>query len=680
MTDKEGAIDKLKGKLYSRAQTPQSATERSALSRPRQHVGRVDGGVRTPAVPAEPLPQPPAVGPDLPGRPPEVPAAPSAPSAFSGALAPLSKPPLAMQQYSHRHRTFAARFFWGSLAFFVLAAGVAFFTFFGGSNVVSSRNIEVQVVAPSLIDSGKPTNLQFVIENNNSTELETVDLIIQYPDGTRSADDVSQALPRERQSIGTIGPGQTVKQTSRAVFFGPEGSSQRLLVTLEYQIPGSSAIFVKQVSSDFTIGSSPVSLSVSAPDEAIAGQPFSMDVTIQSNAASAITDLTMQAQYPFGFTLTSTDPLPASGSLWRLGTVEPGSTQTIRITGTVDGQDGDPRVFHFAAGSNADQTDPRLKVPLLSVPQTIIVRKPFVSGTIAVEGKTGNRIAAGIGRQLTGTVSWKNNLGESVSNVRLILSLRGEALDPRMVSAGSGFYDSSTNTIVWSPDQVADLAEVAPNAGGQFQFTFGTASPSSGRVLTNPEVALNLSVEAVRAAGSNAPETVQSAASARVLLASSIGVTATASHFSGPFKNTGPMPPAVNRETSYTINWTVRNSSNTIAGTTVSATLPPYVRFVQASQNEQTAYDAATRKLTWTLGDVKAGAGYGSPARALQFQVVFTPSLSQVGGAPALTGEATLSGDDRYAGARVESKTPAPNTMISGEAGFDPRMAAVVAQ
>ncbi len=663
MADKS-SVDKLKEKLYSRAAPPVvEPSARTPLS-PRQGgpIRSAWSGLR--ALGAAPESEAgPAAG--------DLRAAPPAP--------PLSGFPFAQGTGGgrSRHHTFALYFLWGSVAFFVIASGIAVYMLFGGGNTISSSNIDMQIVAPSLIDSGKSMTIEYVVGNRNSAPLRAADLVIDYPDGTRDPNNTSQPLQHERITIGDIQSGQQVKETSTAAFFGAEGAQEQVSVTLEYQIPGSNTIFIKQSNVMFTIGSAPILLSVASPSEAISGQPFTMDITISSNATTPIQNVAIEAQYPFGFSVVSTSPAADVGNtLWRLGTLDPGASETVHLTGTLTGADGDERVMHFLVGSESDPTETALAVPMLSIPQTITVRKPFVSGQLTLDGQTGDTIAEPLGKTLEGSVAWQNNLTESVSNLVLTLSLSGTAVDPSSVSAVNGFYDSTKNQIIWSNQQNPAFSNVGPGASGNVQFYFSTLAPSAARPLTNPQITLTLTVDASRQAGSAAPGQVSSAAHMTVNLASAASLSAQALHFAGPLSNTGPMPPVAGTETTYTVLWTVKNSSNTVASSKVSATLPPYVDFVGASTagNEQVSYDSPSRTVTWTLGDVKAGTGYTLPVRQAAFQVAFTPSLSQVGSAPALTSDATFSGTDRFAQAQVAASAPAVTTRLTTDSGFQAGM------
>lgn len=172
----------------------------------------------------------------------------------------------------------ATKFLMGSVVFFVAAAGFAAYYFFGGGSFISSQNIDIQIIAPSVIDGGSKTQVQYIITNRNASPLLLADLIIEYPPGTRDPENPQKELLHERQSIGAIGSGVQVKRTSNAIFYGAEGIAQAIEARLEYSVPNSNAVFEKRGSTIVTIGSSPVAVDVEIPEEAIAGEPFTVEV------------------------------------------------------------------------------------------------------------------------------------------------------------------------------------------------------------------------------------------------------------------------------------------------------------------------------------------------------------------------------------------------------------------
>ncbi|MDB5225592.1 MAG: protein of unknown function with transrane region [Candidatus Adlerbacteria bacterium] len=633
MSQDKSGVDGLKDRLYSRKHQGPITDVRSPLSESDAHA----------AVAWEAPPAPPA-------RPDEG-------VGFTGGS--MDAPRAQKKGFS-----FATKFFFGSLVFFLIAAGAAAYYFFGGGNFVSGGNIDLEIIAPSLVDGGSQAELQVIITNRNSAALTLADLVLTYPQGTRDPKDLTKPLQTERQSLGTIAPGQSIKRTASAVFYGQEGSSQDVKVALEYSIDGSNAVFVREGNVSFMLGSSPVSVSVAAPQTITAGQPFELEVTLKSNSSETVDDVALEAQYPFGFTVQSATPKADSGStMWRLGSLRPGASAVVRVKGVIDGQDGDERVFRFLAGSEADQTAARIKVPFLTVPTSITVSRPFISGELTVDGKTGSTISVNPGQNISGSVAWKNNLTDPVSNIEVTLKLAGPVLDSGSVQSPNGFYQSSDNTITWTSAQDPSLAQVAPGDSGTLNFSFATLPPGSGgTIYTNPKVTLTLGVKGTRGSDQSS-ETVSAADTTEVVLGSLLSLEARSYFSQGVYSNTGPIPPRAESPTTYTVAWTAKNSSNAIAGATVSAVLPSYVTYKTGQAG--VVYDAASRTVRWDLGELKAGTGYTLAAKEASFQVELNPSISQVGQTPALTGSAALSGTDRFAQIQVQAQTQGPTTQTA---------------
>jgi len=144
-----------------------------------------------------------------------------------------------------------------SAVFFVAAIGISLILFFSSSNV-SPRNVNIVVQGPATIGGGEEMTLQITIINKNSVAMEAVDLIVEFPKGTRSVADLSVELPRVRESIGIIEPGGRVQKTIRAVLFGQEQSRQDMNITVEYRVEGSNAIFFADQTYQLTLGTNAI--------------------------------------------------------------------------------------------------------------------------------------------------------------------------------------------------------------------------------------------------------------------------------------------------------------------------------------------------------------------------------------------------------------------------------------
>ncbi|MCX6713987.1 MAG: hypothetical protein NTV48_02685, partial [Candidatus Vogelbacteria bacterium] len=137
----------------------------------------------------------------------------------------------------------------------------------------------------------------------------------------------------------------------------------------------------------------------------------------------------------------------------------------------------------------------------------------------------------------------------------------------------------------------------------------------------------------------------------------------------GPFKNTGPIPPKVGQETTYTIVWTVKNTSNDIRNAVVTATLPVYLKWLGVIEplSENVVFKPGSREISWNIGNIPAGTGVFSLPRQLSFQVSLTPSLSQLRQPVNLLSETNFSAEDTFTNTTVSAKVKGVDTTVAAD-------------
>lgn len=560
-----------------------------------------------------------------------------------------------------------------SIVFFAVSVAVVAYIIYGGSNVVSSKNIDIEINGPVSVGGGEETSIQISIANHNSVSLELADLIVEFPNGTRSAENINQDLIRLRKTIGNISPGEGINELVRPVFFGEEGDGKEVSVTLEYRVAGSNAIFVKEEQYIVTINSAPISLSVSGLKEVSANQEIRLDIDVVSNSESVVNDLMVRVEYPFGFEFIDSSPPPTFGeNSWRLGDFAPGSKRKVSVRGVVRGQDDEKKFFRVYSGIQSTENDKEIGVVYNSYVQEIALRKPFLGAVMKIGGEITSDYVAEGDEAVRVDVVWSNNLPVRVNNAKIEVLLNGEILDESSVIVERGTYDSSINTVVWDKRVIPELGVIESGESGTVKFSFKPKEMEQ-LIIKNPEVSLRVSVEGDRVSEDAVPEKVESFVDGLVKFASSLSFASRAVYYTGPFVNTGPIPPKAETETTYTVIWTVLNTSNNVSSGQVKASLPSYIRWLDTvfPGNEQISYNSSTGEIVWELDNIKPGVGIVSQAREVAFRISMLPSLNQVGDSPVLVSEAVLVGDDDFTGTIVTSKSRGITTRLSTDPGFN---------
>jgi len=574
-------------------------------------------------------------------------------------------------RYKENENSFFRKFFIGSVIFFIFALGLGAVILLRGSNVVSADNVDITVSGPASISGGSTVSLDINILNRNNIKLELVDFSVEYPPGTANPDNVTEEMRRFRETLPDIEPGGSAKKTLKAVMYGEENSKKEIQVKVEYRVQGSNAIFYKEKVYELLISSSPVSLEITAFNEINSNQEFEITAVVSSNSEEVLRNVLLRAEYPFGFTYVSADPRPTyENNTWAIGDLAPGSKRTVKIRAKIEGQDEEERIAKFSIGTQSSRNEKLIGTQFIASAHSFRIKKPFLTVTLALNGVTGGAdFVAEPNEQIRGDISWVNNLPTKIDDAEIRLVFDGVAVDKNSITSDRGFYQSSENVIVWNQRNTDGLDSISPGETGRVGFTFRPAAPDGS---INPSMLLDISVRAERVSESNVPENISSSVKKTVKVVPMIQLAGQTLRTVGPFANTGPIPPKAEELSTYTILWTVFNTSSTIANAEVRTTLPSYVKWLGEVEpgSERVTYTPSTGELVWKVGDIKAYAGYSTPKREVAFQIGFEPSVSQVGQSPVLVNEAVLTAQDLFTGATIRTTKLPLSTRFSTDPTF----------
>ncbi|MEN9912728.1 MAG: hypothetical protein RLY66_136 [Candidatus Parcubacteria bacterium] len=586
------------------------------------------------------------------------------------------------QEYKDNSMSFLTKLLIASIAFCVIAVGIGAYLFFNGSNLISADNIAIDVRGPVSIPGGAPVSFDITIANNNTVDLQGAYLAVDFPAGTTDADDRVSELKLIQEPLNDIPAGGSVTKTVRAIMFGQENLQRQIGMKVTYKVKGSTALFTKTSSYDVLINSSPVLLTVSSFDEITSGQELAIKLSLKSNSQDILKNVLLKATYPFGWTFKSSDIKPlADNSTWKIGDIPPGGERTIVIRGIVQGEDSESRVFRFVAGAQSAIDAKVIGTQYMTAEHELTIQKPFISLGIAVNNDdTASDYVGQFGQSQRMSVKWFNNLSTSVSNMVITAKLSGSAYDKNAVQPDQGYFNSSTNEIVWNRQTNSEFGSIGAGENGQVTFTIAPRDLStSGKAVVNPTVVVSASVAGSRTQGSSVPEKLSSVVERTTRIPSNIALTGRVVRSVGPFQNTGPIPPKVEQATTYTVVWTVDNTSSAVTNAQVTATLPAYVKWLGAVSptSEGVTYDENSGLITWNIGNVNPYTTDSARRREVYFQVSFQPGINLANQSPTILNQATLTAVDSFTGAQLQSKQDYLSTRFSTDPEYKEGQATV---
>ncbi len=576
-------------------------------------------------------------------------------------------------------------FFLFSLSFFLLALGYGAYMFFLGGNIISNDNISITVLGNNFTAGGEELSFVVNITNKNSASLDLVDLVVEYPKSAKNGNtDVSSSMERNRISLGTIPAGVVRNENLKVVLFGEQGSIVPIKISIEYRVEGSNAIFVKEKLHEVTINSAPINLSVDGPNSISPNQDIKFDVKVALNATRTASKILLKVDYPVGFQFSVSTPTPTlDNNIWSLGDLAPGAERTISISGRMVGVfDGEEKSFQIKSGFQSSVDKSVIDVVFNSLTHTVSIKKPFIETILSINGASGREYATDSKTPVRGEIRWINNLDTKVNDLEIRAKISGNAVDRKTINSQQGFYNSGLDVITWDKNSVNAFREVSPGDSGTVSFSLSPLSlfSSGGGIMSNPSINIEISISGKQMLEGYATSDIKGFETSTIRVISDVGFATKALYYSGPFKNTGAIPPRVEKETTYTIVWSVTNTANSISKANVRSSIPAWMRFVGpiSPSSEDLTYNPSSKEIIWNIGKIQKGTGITGAGKEVAFQVAITPSLSQLGAMPVLINEAVLTGHDDFANVDVRGSKGALRTQLDNDPAFPPSGAFVV--
>jgi len=566
-----------------------------------------------------------------------------------------------------------SKLLFGSLFFFSLCVAVAGAVLYFKLGV-NDTNVDLVIQGPTSIAGGDVSTFTVTVTNKDTKSLLNSVLVIEYPNGARDATDPTKTLTRERISLGEIKSGEVLNRTVKAILYGSADSKPEIVAGLEYNLPESMSLFSRSESFAVTLSAAPVDVYVEVPEEINADQEITATIRIVSNAKTTLKNVALRIDLPYGFTVQSMDPEPSQGSsFWRLGELSSGAERTIKIIGTPQGDSNETEGISATVGTEDVSEASTLSIVYNTAFGAVTVAEPYLSLSATLNGNSGKSIVAPAGKEVEGIVSWKNTTNSSITSGSLVVTLSGNVDTTSVVAGNDGYYNSSNNTITWDKRVIEQLGTIESGGKGNVQFSFKPKALTRTAAALNPSAEVTASFSGTRVTEGFSQQEITSSITRTIKFGTQITLSADGYYSIGPIKNSGPIPPKVASETTYTITWALVNPSNNVTSATVEAVLPVYVEWkgVTSPVNESVTYNANTHTVTWDLQYLKSGAGVGSSSpRTASFQVGITPSSSQLGESPTLVLQSLFKGTDTFTEEVVTVEKTAITTRIVKDPAF----------
>lgn len=530
----------------------------------------------------------------------------------------------------------------GSIALLALALGIVYKIH---AMLFDETRVAISITGPKDVASVEETTFTVAYSNKNWAGLANVTLVFSYPDSFHlqagNSAEINGSLAEI--PIGEIKANTEGKVLVTGKFYGSKGDLVSLKATLRYSPKNVATVFEKTAQFAVNVGSSPLSLEITAPLELATGQDVVYVVDYANKSDVSFPNLRVKVEYPDGFEFVSAEPKPSEGqSVWYVGNFDAQASGKITVRGVLSGAREERKSVRGMIGFF--QGEGKFVAYAENERQTRIIASPL-SISQTVNGLTD--IAVNQGDTLRYVIRFSNDGNVGVRDAIVTVDIDPAVLDMSQLNLSRGAYDAARKLLIWKASDVPNLGRLEPGAGGEISFSVPVA-----KALTSADGS-NLSVRSV--AKIDSPDIPTPLGSNKIIasnilyvkLNSLVNVGVRALYDDPVFPNSGPVPPKVGQTTSYTLHLRVTNSSNDLKQARVVAALPTGVSYSGkfSPGGETVTFNDRTNTLAWDLGAFPAT---GNAPRELVFQVTATPNVTEVGNPLVLASGVTFTAQDTF--------------------------------
>ncbi|MEX0877410.1 MAG: hypothetical protein WDZ40_00930 [Candidatus Spechtbacterales bacterium] len=519
-----------------------------------------------------------------------------------------------------------------------------------GRGDFSTRNVELEIEGPGQVENGKAEDYKLIISNNSDKALQDLNLTLETP----STVEVLEGLEDIRSGIDILPPGSK-REVSFKIVVSSTNGKESLNARLDYSPEGLSARFVETTSLELIIGKLDVSIVFDLPQNVYADQDVRGSIIVVPHSDIETSPLFLRLDAPQGFSMQEVSEAFAFETVWRIGELKEGQTVKREFRGRLSSYEGEP-LFKVSLGKR----DGISFLPLHTAERAIgISESPLVLNQSMVNPARG---FVDPGERATVRITYTNKANVPLEDALLRVSLPESLVDFSTIAASGGIVDSEAKTIEWTQAQLSSLRFTDVEETGTVSFSFNVRSNIEPANVQDTNKTINIITTlrsqkeslALNGAVLQAENTLSVKLSTRFELEQSVY------RQGGSFDNTGPHPPVPNQLSTYTVRWTVENTTNAVRLGKVEAVLPDYVVWQSNTSPaaEDVRYLSDTNTVVWELGDVGVGVGFVYPERTVEFQIGLVPDAEDIQNQLNVLEQTKLTGIDIFTSSLLDQDIP----------------------
>lgn len=513
-----------------------------------------------------------------------------------------------------------------SMIMMISAIVYAYYSFTTGGFSVRQDKIILQLEIPTLTSAGQDIAGQIIVGNENRTMFKEAYVTLEVGENNGEPGKIINQI-----QIGDVDVGDKVYKNISLNLSGLEGEEKNVNAVLYYRVPQTESTFQKVTTQKVLITKSPVVMSVTGPTTLSVAQDGEYLITVRG-ISKIIPSLLLSLDIPKQMKILKANFPEVSKGVYNMGPINEGDERVLKITGTfVDSPEiGEKFTMRVRAGKGEEN---EVKAYFAESTYGISLTKNPISVFLVGGGNQRGDKLTFTGKQPKVNLVLQNNGNVRVKDVEMQIKFSGGLFDSKNVTVDGAVYDASTFIASASGANNEDIREIDPGEQIVFPIEFSQLQSESNVIGRNIKIDILFSSNTEDSDGKPVIQRISTVMTPAEASTASLSTY----HFSGAFKNSGPMPPVAGQTTTYTINMFVDTNQGFTGGKFIIP-LSPNVKFIKALDNTVT-FNKDTKIVTWNLGNLSkaTSTAFGVAKKETAIQVSILPTPDQVRTAPLLT-------------------------------------------
>lgn len=546
----------------------------------------------------------------------------------------------------------------------VFGAGVWATMYYRSTKQVNVSHIAIAINSPAHLTAGSVITYSVAVKNTSNVDWTVADILFTPPTGFVFQESTPTGQVSQQNiaaSLGTLAPDETKTFTASGRLIGEEGETA--LARAEVSISPINFQKEKIVASQTAttiIGALPLDISVEAARSAAVGERIAAIIHVRNLSDIPIEGAALKLSPPAGMQLAVEDTgfspeFSVVDSFWKLPTIKP-LDEIVRYSVVyVSGTPGDRREL----GVSVIQQQKDRTFTLRNISHVVAITSSQLTVTQAFNKDTDGQLVVSAGQRVDGVVQYKNTGSTGLTDAIVRVKFEGTGLDASTIKLTSGAYDPKTSTITWTAASLTALKNILPGGSGEIPYSFQILPYDKFPLQPNGK-----NQQLIATASLDSPDLPTPTGQARQVISDRflmpvqtgilLGVDAFYDDGRLGITSTGPLPPTVGQQTTYTLRTRVGSTLNDVESMKVIIVLPDGVAYTNKFYKTagEISFNDRTNTMTWTMPLLEGLIGRAVPPHELDMQVAITPGENVRGQEVRLMQSIEASGTDSFTDSR----------------------------